>query len=121
MFTSSYKSVAAAIISSVKDVPISFSTVLFGEVGLSGEIRKVNQAELRIKEATKLGFDNIVLPSKQKIMLEKNISHNNLTLLSDLVDLITKNIQVDLMEFFETLEDDDDVQNIYSNMRLKIN
>ena len=84
--------VAAAIISSVKDVPISFSTVFFGEVGLSGEIRKVNQAELRIKEATKLGFDNIILPSKQKVIIEKNMSYNNLTLLSDLVDLITKNI-----------------------------
>jgi DNA repair protein RadA/Sms len=84
--------VAAAIISSVKDVPISFSTVFFGEVGLSGEIRKVNQAELRIKEATKLGFDNIILPSKQKVIIEKNMNYNNLTLLSDLVDLITKNI-----------------------------
>ncbi|MDC1023026.1 DNA repair protein RadA, partial [Alphaproteobacteria bacterium] len=69
--------VAAAIISSVKDIPIAFSSVFFGEIGLSGEIRKVNQPELRIKEATKLGFDNIILPSKQKVIIEKNISYNN--------------------------------------------
>ena len=84
--------VAAAIISSVKDIPISFSSVFFGEIGLSGEIRKVNQPELRIKEASKLGFDNIILPSKQKVITEKNMSYNNITLLSDLVNLINNNI-----------------------------
>ena len=45
-----------------------------------------------IKEASKLGFDNIILPSKQKVIIDKNMNYNNLTLLSDLVDLITKNI-----------------------------
>ncbi|MDC0457178.1 DNA repair protein RadA [Alphaproteobacteria bacterium] len=84
--------VAAAIISSVKDIPISFSSVFFGEIGLSGEIRKVNQPELRIKEASKLGFDNIILPSKQKVIIDKNMSYNNITLLSDLVNLINNNI-----------------------------
>ena len=48
--------VAAAIISSIKNIPISYSSVFFGEVGLSGEIRKITQPELRIKEAKKLGF-----------------------------------------------------------------
>ena len=84
--------VAAAIISSVKDIPISFSSIFFGEVGLSGEIRKVNQPELRIKEASKLGFDNIILPSKQKVIIEKDISYNNITILSDLVKLINNDI-----------------------------
>ena len=84
--------VAAAIISSVKDIPISFSSVFFGEIGLSGEIRKVNQPELRIKEASKLGFDNIIMPSKQKVIIEKNMSYDNITLLNDLVNLINNNI-----------------------------
>ncbi len=83
--------VAAAIISSVKNIPLSFSSVYFGEVGLSGEIRKVSQPELRIKEAYKLGFDKITLPSKQKLMIKENISYVNITLLSDLVSLITNN------------------------------
>jgi DNA repair protein RadA/Sms len=82
--------VAAAIISSVKNIPLSFSSVFFGEVGLSGEIRKVSQAELRIKEAYKLGFSEITLPSKQKLTIKEKLSYTNITLLSDLVNLITR-------------------------------
>jgi len=84
--------VAAAIISSIKNVPISYSSVFFGEVGLSGEIRKITQPELRIKEAKKLGFKNITLPTKQKVIIEENMSYNNITLLRDLVDLINNDI-----------------------------
>ena len=82
--------VAAAIISSVKNIPLSFSSVFFGEVGLSGEIRKVNQPELRIKEASKLGFEKINLPTKQKVIINKNMRYNSLSVLSDLVELINK-------------------------------
>jgi DNA repair protein RadA/Sms len=39
-------------------------TIVFGEVGLSGEVRAVNQADVRVKEAKKLGFTNVVLPKK---------------------------------------------------------
>ena len=84
--------VAAAIISSVKNIPLSFSSVYFGEVGLSGEIRKIPQPELRIKEAYKLGFDTITLPSKQKVMIKEDLSYINITLLNDLVRLITDNV-----------------------------
>jgi DNA repair protein RadA/Sms len=83
--------VAAAIISSVKNVPLSYSSVFFGEVGLSGEIRKVSQPELRVKEAYKLGFDEITLPSKQKLTIKEKLSYTDITLLSDLVNLITNN------------------------------
>ncbi len=82
--------VAAAIISSVKNIPLSFSSVFFGEIGLSGEIRKVNQPELRIKEASKLGFNKINLPTKQKVIISEDMSYNNLSILSDLVELINK-------------------------------
>ena len=71
--------VAAAIISSVKNIPLSFSSVFFGEVGLSGEIRKVNQPELRIKEASKLGFNKINLPTKQKVIISEDMRYNNLS------------------------------------------
>ncbi len=83
--------VAAAIISSVRNIPLSFTSVFFGEIGLSGEIRKVTQPELRIKEASKLGFDKIILPTKQKVKINEDMSYNNLSLLSELVDLISKN------------------------------
>lgn len=54
--------VIAAIASSLREVPIHARTVLFGEVGLSGEIRAVNQVDARIREAAKIGFERAVLP-----------------------------------------------------------
>jgi DNA repair protein RadA/Sms len=56
--------VAAAIASAAFDSPTSPGMVYFGEVGLSGEIRQVAQAEARLKEAAKLGFDSAALPRR---------------------------------------------------------
>ena len=56
--------VAAAIVSATFDTPTHPGTVYFGEVGLSGEIRQVAQAEARLKEAAKLGFDAAALPRR---------------------------------------------------------
>jgi DNA repair protein RadA/Sms len=55
--------VAAALISSLQDRPVPASAVLFGEVGLAGEVRAVSQSEARLKEAAKLGFDRAILPA----------------------------------------------------------
>ena len=54
--------IVVAVISSFKDIVIDEKTLVFGEVGLSGEIRSVPQAPLRVKEAQKLGFTTIILP-----------------------------------------------------------
>ena len=54
--------VVAAILSSLKDVEVPDDTIVFGEVGLSGEVRAVRQAEERIKEARKLGFRRVIMP-----------------------------------------------------------
>lgn len=51
--------VAMAIVSSFKNKPISNKPCIFGEVGLSGEIRTVPQAEKRVKEAKRLGYDKL--------------------------------------------------------------
>jgi DNA repair protein RadA/Sms len=56
--------VAAALASAAADQPTSAGMVYFGEVGLSGEIRQVAQAEARLKEAAKLGFDTACLPRR---------------------------------------------------------
>ena len=56
--------VAAAIASAAFDKPTAPGTVYFGEVGLSGEVRQVAQAEARLKEAAKLGFDVAALPRR---------------------------------------------------------
>jgi len=56
--------VAASIASAAFDKPTSPGMVYFGEIGLSGEIRQVAQAEARLKEAAKLGFDSAALPRR---------------------------------------------------------
>ncbi|MEA2040552.1 MAG: DNA repair protein RadA [Thermodesulfobacteriota bacterium] len=54
--------IVSAMMSSFLDRPVDRETVVFGEVGLTGEIRGVNQPGLRIKEAKKLGFSRCLLP-----------------------------------------------------------
>lgn len=54
--------IVLAIVSSYKNQPIDEKTICFGEVGLSGEVRAVSQAEQRVLEAKKLGYETIVLP-----------------------------------------------------------
>lgn len=55
-------SIAAAITSSLRDRPIDRHAVLIGEVGLSGELRSVNQLDRRISEAARLGFKRMIVP-----------------------------------------------------------
>ncbi|HUJ24826.1 MAG TPA: DNA repair protein RadA [Myxococcales bacterium] len=54
--------VAAALMSSLRDKPLASGTVVFGEVGLAGEVRAVGQVEPRLAEAAQLGFTRCVLP-----------------------------------------------------------
>jgi DNA repair protein RadA/Sms len=63
--------VLCAIVSSFKNKPIDQKTIIFGEVGLAGEVRPVQRGQERIKEAAKLGFNRAIIPkanvAKQKI------------------------------------------------------
>jgi DNA repair protein RadA/Sms len=63
--------VVAAIASSFLDRPIDPKTVVFGEVGLTGEVRGINQMEIRIREAARMGFTRCVLPRTQLRGLDK--------------------------------------------------
>ena len=54
--------ICMALISSLKDTPVLENAVAFGEVGLAGEIRSVSQAQQRVSEAVRLGFNKIILP-----------------------------------------------------------
>ncbi|MGE3973168.1 MAG: DNA repair protein RadA [Bdellovibrionales bacterium] len=58
--------VAAALISSEKGLPVDPQSCYFGEIGLSGEVRAVPFADLRIKEAAKLGFSKFYLPASNR-------------------------------------------------------
>lgn len=54
--------VALALISGLKDVTVSSDTVAFGEIGLTGEIRAVSNADLRVSEAARMGFKRVIVP-----------------------------------------------------------
>jgi DNA repair protein RadA/Sms len=54
--------VAAAVVSSLADEPVPPDMVVFGEIGLGGEVRPVGQREARLREAAKLGFRSALIP-----------------------------------------------------------
>lgn len=54
--------IVMAIVSSFKNAPIDEGTLVFGEIGLSGEVRSVSNAEQRVMEAQKLGFKRVIMP-----------------------------------------------------------
>jgi DNA repair protein RadA/Sms len=55
--------IAAALISSLRDISLDTRTVFIGEIGLTGEVRSVSAMEQRITEAEKLGFERVIIPS----------------------------------------------------------
>ncbi len=63
--------ICAALASAATDVPIDKYTAVFGEVGLTGEIRPVTYAEKRVNECIKTGFKRVLLPAKNKKACEK--------------------------------------------------
>ena len=78
--------VAAALISSVSAKPLPPRTV-FWRVALSAELRQVAQAETRLKEAAKLGFERAMLPClRQKMKPPQGISVSQPTNLSEFID-----------------------------------
>ena len=81
--------VAAALISSVTDRPLPQRSVFFGEVALSAEIRQVAQAEARLKEAAKLGFEQAIMPKPRKtISKPSGISMAQPTSLVELIEIL---------------------------------
>lgn len=54
--------VAISLISSLKDTPVREDTVVFGEIGLAGELRNVSHADQRVAEAARMGFSRCILP-----------------------------------------------------------
>lgn len=66
-------SVAMALVSSLKDVPVDEGLIAFGEIGLGGELRAVSNCEQRIKEAARLGFTKCIIPAYNL----KNLKSNN--------------------------------------------
>tara|TARA_E500000305_G_scaffold81728_1_gene67562 strand:- start:450 stop:1856 length:1407 start_codon:yes stop_codon:yes gene_type:complete len=68
--------VAAALLSSLTGKPVPSNSVVFGEIGLSAEIRAVSHAEARLKEAAKLGFERAILPEPRRSSSDKKAPRN---------------------------------------------
>ncbi len=58
--------IALAVVSSLRNKPLHAKTLVFGEVGLAGEIRPVQRGQDRIREAAKLGFKTVVIPAANR-------------------------------------------------------
>jgi DNA repair protein RadA/Sms len=63
--------VVAAITSSYRNIAVAGDTAVFGEIGLTGEVRGVLQADVRAREAQSLGFKKLIVPASNKKGLEK--------------------------------------------------
>ncbi len=78
--------VAAAILSSLSGTPVPDKQVLFGEIGLSGEVRSVASAPARLREAAKLGFDSALSgPLSGDVEGQESLRHTSLSHIQDLL------------------------------------
>jgi DNA repair protein RadA/Sms len=77
--------VAAALVSALTEIPVPMETVVFGEIGLSGRLRPVAHADLRLKEAAKLGFAEAWVPVRRSSKSGDAIATTPMVHLSDLV------------------------------------
>lgn len=82
--------ILAAIVSSFREIAIDPETVVFGEIGLSGEIRTVSQVDARLKEASKVGFKRVIMPQ------------GCIGRINDTFDLITDGVR-NIHEFLERI------------------
>ena len=70
----------------MNDIPVAKSICLFGEVGLSGEIRPVQKAESRTSEAERMGFESVYLPQKNAPKKKLGIGTIALRTVEDLLE-----------------------------------
>ncbi|NRB31676.1 MAG: DNA repair protein RadA [Rhizobiaceae bacterium] len=77
--------VAAALVSSLSNKPLPDNSVFFGEVSLSGHLRPVSQAAGRLKEASKLGFEQATYAKGSEVVKQTGLRLNTITTLADLV------------------------------------
>jgi DNA repair protein RadA/Sms len=85
--------VAAALISSLTGRAVPAASVVFGEIGLSGEVRPVGQTDARLKEAAKLGFTRALMPARRQRGSQKGAPDGDMQIevhqINRLADLVT--------------------------------
>ncbi|MDO8785702.1 MAG: DNA repair protein RadA [Syntrophales bacterium] len=81
--------IVSSLISSFLDRPVDSGTVVFGEVGLTGEVRGISQMESRVKEAARMGFKRCILPrALSGDMPEKKIKLFRIGTLRELIECL---------------------------------
>ncbi len=89
--------IACALISAARDITIPASTIIIGEIGLTGEVRMINNLEARLKEAVKLGFKRCIIPKAN----EKNKNFSALTKTLSQLEFRTVAHIRDVAQFFK--------------------
>ncbi len=90
--------IAAAIVSSYKDVTLPGGTVLIGELGLGGQLRPVGQIQQRLQEASRLGFKRAVIPKNNGINCLSNDMNLRLIESSNISNAIISAIGEDIQD-----------------------
>ena len=82
--------IVMALVSSYKNRPVNEKTIVFGEVGLSGEVRAVSMPEQRVAEAKRLGFETCIIPEVSMSMVKdmKGIKMVGVNTINDAIQLI---------------------------------
>ena len=80
--------VIAAILSSQRNTPLPHDLVLFGEVGLLGEIRSVSQPDLRAREAAALGFRRLIVPHSNAAEIRADVDVVGVRRMEEFVELL---------------------------------
>ncbi|WP_353684131.1 DNA repair protein RadA [Thermodesulfovibrio sp. 3907-1M] len=82
--------IISAIVSSFRDVPLPERTVIFGEVGLSGEVRAISQTELRLKEAYRIGMKQAIIPKSnfERLKEDYNLNIKGVRSINELLEII---------------------------------
>jgi DNA repair protein RadA/Sms len=85
--------VLAAVMSCVRNQPVRQNVIIFGEVGLTGEIRPVSSIERRLLEAKRMGFDSCILPggckkATDKIKIRENMDLLFVDNLGEMIDIL---------------------------------
>ncbi len=81
---------AVSVASNHLNFPIPPQTLFIGELGLAGEVRPVSQMDLRVKEAARLGFKNVVLPREGKVNKYKDLQIHRVSRLENAITLCQK-------------------------------
>jgi DNA repair protein RadA/Sms len=82
--------IVAALISSQRNLPIANDVVVFGEVGLLGEVRGVSQPDLRAREAAALGFRRVIVPQTNAAEIRADIDVLGVRRVEDFAEIIYK-------------------------------